>query len=62
MILVQHFDFTKNQLIDSTILTTRIFWRTKYCGASEREASDPRPWAEVVAQRKMDSAALGGDK
>lgn len=41
-----------SQLIDSDLETTRVFWRKKYFGATEAEASDPRPWAGVVAGRE----------
>lgn len=39
-------------MTDSSLETTRVFWRTKYFDASTEEAHDPRPWAEVWAERK----------
>lgn len=37
--------------VDSTIETTRIFWRER-AGASAEEARDPRPFTEVLRDRK----------
>lgn len=37
--------------VDSTIETTRIFWREK-AGASADEARDPRPFDEVLRNRR----------
>lgn len=39
------------QLVDSTNPTTREFWRKTYCNASDDEARDPRPFADVLASR-----------
>jgi hypothetical protein len=39
--------------VDSRLETTRVFWRTKCFGATPDEAADPRPWAEVMEQRRM---------
>lgn len=46
-----HFQFMAMQLIDSPLATTREFWRKKYFGACDQEACDPRPFAEVLAER-----------
>lgn len=39
--------------VDSALETTRIFWRTKFFGATPEEASDTRPWVEIEEQRRM---------
>lgn len=49
-LLTSHAERMGNQLVDSTLATTREFWRTKY-GATPEEAADPRPFAEVLAER-----------
>ncbi len=46
-----HFEFMRDQLVDSTIMTTRVFWRTTYFGATPAEANDMRDWATVLAER-----------
>lgn len=51
-ILERQFQRMASQLVDSTIPETRAYWRTKYCGASPEEASDPRPWNVVFSERK----------
>jgi hypothetical protein len=38
-------------LVDSQVPTTREFWRKKYFSATEDEAHDPRPFAEVLVAR-----------
>lgn len=43
-----HFEFMRDQLVDSTVATTRVFWRTKYFNATLEQANDPRPWKNVV--------------
>lgn len=40
------------QLVDSSLLTTREFWRKKFFDATDDEARDPRPLREVIAERK----------
>lgn len=40
------------QLVDSTLATTREYWRATYFNATPQEASDPRPFAEVLAERE----------
>ncbi|KFB10373.1 hypothetical protein EL18_01404 [Nitratireductor basaltis] len=37
--------------VDSRLESTRVFWRQKYFNATDEEARDPRPWAEVFAER-----------
>lgn len=37
--------------VDSEIETTRVYWRKKFCNASEAEARDPRPFEEVLSER-----------
>jgi hypothetical protein len=39
--------------VDSRLETTRVFWRTNCFGATPDEAVDPRPWADVMEQRRM---------
>lgn len=38
------------QLVDSTLETTRVFWRAR-AGATEAEQLDPRPFLAVMADR-----------
>lgn len=45
-------DFQLMQLPDSALLETRVFWRTKFFNATEAEANDPRPFAEVLKERE----------
>lgn len=42
-----------SQLVDSKLASTREFWRKKYFKATDAEASDPRPFAEVLAGRAI---------
>ena len=49
------FPFMAAQLVDSSLATTREFWRTRYFNASPDEASDPRPFAEVLRARSTQS-------
>ena len=51
--------FMAMQLVDSALATTREFWRTKYFGATEAEANDPRPWSELMAERQ--ASRRGGE-
>lgn len=46
-----HLIRTAVQMVDSTLETTRIYWRETYFAATPEEARDPRPFAEVVAER-----------
>lgn len=39
------------QMVDSIIPTTRDFWRRTYFDATDDEARDPRPFAEVLESR-----------
>ena len=47
-----HFLVLRKQMVDSRLATTRVFWRKKYYAATDKEASDPRPWCQVLAERK----------
>lgn len=38
------------QLVDSTLESTRVFWRARV-GATEAEQLDPRPFLAVIAAR-----------
>lgn len=49
--------FMALQLVDSSLLTTREFWRKKFFGATDDEARDSRPFREVLAARQ----SRGGD-
>ena len=42
----------ERQLVDSTLESTRVFWRKEFFGATEEEARDPRPFAEVLRDRQ----------
>ena len=53
MILIRHAERMCNQLVDSTILTTRVYWRVTYYGATDAEARDPRSWKVVLAERTV---------
>lgn len=44
--------FMAMQLVDSSLATTREFWRSKFFAATPEEASDPRPFREVLALRQ----------
>lgn len=48
------FPFMALQLVDSQLATTREFWRSKYWNATAEEASDPRPFREVLAARNAE--------
>ena len=48
--------FMAAQLVDSDLATTREFWRMKL-GANEAEASDPRPFMDVLAARSQEGKA-----
>jgi hypothetical protein len=41
------------QMPDSSLETTRVFWRKKYWNATDKEAYDPRPWKEVLSEREV---------
>jgi hypothetical protein len=45
------------QMLDSTLESTRRFWRAEFYGATEAEQRDPRPWAEVLAERMVNLRA-----
>ena len=47
-----HFSIMANQLVDSTIDTTRVYWRKRYYNATDAEANDPRKWEVVLGERK----------
>lgn len=51
-VLQGHFNRMTSQLVDSEIETTRVYWRKTYFGATDEEASDPRPFEEVMKARK----------
>jgi hypothetical protein len=38
-------------MVDSSVPETRMFWRRKWFNATEQEAADPRPFAEVLDER-----------
>ena len=40
------------QLVDSQLVTTRIYWRVRYFNATPEEAADPRPFSVVLGERK----------
>ena len=46
-----HLDRMARQLVDSSVASTRLFWRTKFFTATPQEAADPRPFAEVLSER-----------
>jgi len=45
------FNLYLKQMPDSSLESTRVFWRKKYWDATDKEAYDPRPWIEVLADR-----------
>jgi hypothetical protein len=47
-LISRHLDRMQNQLVDSDLETTRMFWRLK-SGATEAQAKDPRPFNLVLA-------------
>ncbi|WP_156459686.1 hypothetical protein [Brevundimonas sp. Root1279] len=49
-LLESHVGLMANQLVDSSLETTRLYWRKK-SGATPLEAADPRPFAVVLAER-----------
>lgn len=49
-IIARHAARMSGQLVDSTLETTRVYWRER-AGATPAEARDPRPFAVVVAER-----------
>lgn len=53
-IIASHADRMANQLVDSTLESTRLFWRAKM-GATDQEARDPRPFCDVLAERQQPS-------
>lgn len=50
-----HIARTAGQLVDSTVATTREHWRRACFDATPEEAADPRPFAEVLADRSPTS-------
>jgi len=50
-IIIRHALRMTDQMLDSSLETPRVYWRQKFFGATEAEAHDPRPFAEVVAER-----------
>ena len=48
-LLAGHAEFMAQQLVDSALETTRVFWRLRR-GATAEQASDPRPWREVSGE------------
>lgn len=49
-LLLRHASLMARQMVDSSLSTTREFWRMKM-GATTEEASDPRPFLEVIRAR-----------
>ena len=49
-ILQNHLDRMTRQLVDSSLATTREYWRLKL-GATPEQARDPRSFVEVVNRR-----------
>ena len=47
------------QLVDSALPSTREFWRRKYFNATDQEATDPRPFIEVLKEREHETAGKG---
>lgn len=45
------FDIQLNQLVDSDLESTRIFWRQEYLNFSDAEARDPRNAREILEAR-----------
>lgn len=50
--IMKEFEIMKNQLVDSELESTRVFWRKKYFDATDEEAADPRPFIEVLGERE----------
>lgn len=50
-ILSRHLRRMGLQLVDSSLETTRLYWRREFFDATEAEAADPRPFAQVLADR-----------
>lgn len=47
--------------VDSSLESTRIFWRERY-GATPEQARDPRPFAEVLAEKSNQSGGTDDEK
>lgn len=52
-VLQNHMNRMTRQMVDSAVPTTREYWRMMV-GATPNEAKDPRPFAEVFAERLKD--------
>ena len=50
-LLTAHGFFLRTQLVDSSIKSTREFWRRKL-GCSEEVVNDPRPLREVLRDER----------
>lgn len=48
----QHLVLMTMQLVDSLVLSTRIYWRRKFFAATDAEANDPRPFRVVLSERE----------
>ena len=49
-----HLDRIAVQLVDSALASTREFWRARYFAATPEDAADPRPFADVLADREAE--------
>jgi hypothetical protein len=50
-VIKRHLERMIAQLVDSSVETTRVFWRIKYLDATDEEARDPRAFEEVLRER-----------
>jgi hypothetical protein len=50
-IIIRHALRMTGQMLDSSLETTRVYWRQTFFNATEAEAHDPRPFAEILAER-----------
>ena len=41
-----------DQMVDSSLAETRVFWRLRHGGATLDQARDPRPFAEVMSKER----------
>lgn len=53
-ILERAFEIQCEQLVDSTLASTREYWRGAVLGHSPEIARDPRPLAVVLAEKARD--------
>lgn len=52
-VISRHLDYMIWQMVDSQLETTRIFWRQKYFEATDEEARDPRPFVDILKERRQ---------